>query len=208
MPVANPYAPLPGVERAVQRQERERHPHGPLQLHVHEVLEPVRGEREDDPGENAGGPAAGEVAREREHRDARSADRAEQHQVVDEDRPQAGPHQRRRDQPFQRASRRNRPAFAAGDKRCWRRTGASAEVASAWANQCSRHMLKYTSWCGVACDPRYRACGQVAATVRRTKSPLTREALRYAACRHLGVIPISCIRRSAFVDVARPGRRR
>ncbi len=75
----------------MKSQERERRPHRPLQLQVHQVLETVGRECEYDPREDAGAAAPGQVAREREHRRTRGGDRAEQQQVVHQDRLHAGP---------------------------------------------------------------------------------------------------------------------
>ena len=87
-----------GVERPLHRPEGPRHPHGPLQLHVHEVREPVRREGEDQAGDDRRGRAAPQIAGEHEHADARGGDDAEEQQVVDEHRRQAGGEQRQRDQ--------------------------------------------------------------------------------------------------------------
>ena len=51
-----------GVERPLHGPEGPGHPHRPLQLHVHEVREPVGREGEDQAGDDRGGRVAPEVA--------------------------------------------------------------------------------------------------------------------------------------------------
>ena len=92
--------PRPRRQRPMQRPERPRHPHRPLQLHVHVVLEAIRHERKDNGRENAGRCTTRQHLHQHEHADTGRDDGAEQQDVVHEHRRNAGPQQRRADETF------------------------------------------------------------------------------------------------------------
>ena len=75
-----------GFERTVDGPQRQRHPGRPLQLEVHEMLDAVRGEREDRGRHERRVGAAGQMPDEDEHTEARGDDAGEEEDVVDEDR--------------------------------------------------------------------------------------------------------------------------
>ncbi len=98
------------------------------------------------------------------------------------------------------------------------------DVDSACATHANRHMLKNTSWWSCAAVAIVAACGQVMTTVSRVNSAMSfamvanrakRQDLssrgpRRASCARWGgrSIPIICIRRKAFREVAIPSRSR
>ena len=82
----------------MNRPQRQRHPHRPLQLEVHEVEDPVRQQSENRGRHQRSVGIPGEVLREHEHADARQHDPAEEQHVVDENRIHACPQPGRRQQ--------------------------------------------------------------------------------------------------------------
>ena len=85
-----------GFNRSVDRPERPRHPNGPLQFHVHVVIEAVRREREDDAGDHRSRAIPGQPLHEHEHSSRGYDHGTEEQGIVDEHRTHPGPEHRRR----------------------------------------------------------------------------------------------------------------
>jgi hypothetical protein len=88
-------------DETVQREQRQRHPRQPLQLHVGDVREAIGREADDDAGQDRGGAIAGQPVGEHGRRPGRRRQPGNQEPVVDERRRNAGPQERRARQPDQ-----------------------------------------------------------------------------------------------------------
>ena len=86
----------PAREQPVKRPQRQRQTLRLLQLEVREVVDPIGEEREDDAGEDCGGDVPGQRPYEQGGTGARHDEARQQHQVVDQQRRDAHPVQRRR----------------------------------------------------------------------------------------------------------------
>ena len=184
--------------------ERPRHPHGPLQLHVHVVFVSIRRKAEDHAREQRGGGAAGEIPREREHPETRHDDRAQQQQVVHEHGRKPRPNQRRRHEPLDdhRVGIRERARLGIEDVRVEEMTRVRRDGV--------RH----------PCEPPHvevdvlvrdrRVANPACLRPRHEDGERGEEQRRPhpAAQRHSASIPISRISRSALRDVASPSRSR
>ncbi len=89
------------AERAMERPQRERNPHRPLQFQVHDVIGAVRRERIDHRREKRRHGVTRQPPRQQIHARAGSDDAGEEHQVHHQQRLHAGLDERRGDHPLQ-----------------------------------------------------------------------------------------------------------
>ena len=191
----------------MQREERQRRPHHPLQLHVHDVFEPIGAVGEDDSGDDSRAAAAGKVARQREHGGSACRNRAEQEQVVHQQRTHPCPQQRRPGEPLDdhrvgEGQRRGLGIENIGVEQLPRRGGERVgepaqpphvEEDILVRGGAGRQLLRLR--------PRRRHGEQ-------GEDAEDDESLDAAPGHQFDAIPISCISLSALVDVASPVRRR
>ena len=116
-PSSTPSRRRPRVEQPVERPQRERDELRLLQLQVRVVIDAVRRKREDDAGEDRRAAVAGQAAHQQRDADARQREAREEHEVVDQDRRDAEPVERRGEQPGhqQRLGIRERVALGIED---------------------------------------------------------------------------------------------
>ena len=116
-PKERPVANTAGTQHPVKRPERERQALCLLQLQVRVVIDAIREERKDDPGQHAGGRAARQRAHQQRRSRTRHDEPGQKHEVVDDQRRNAGPMQRRREnaRQQQRLRVRERPALGIED---------------------------------------------------------------------------------------------
>ena len=97
-PEQHAVAQPPGVEQAMERPQRQRNELRLLQLQMRVVIDAVRRKCEDDAGENGSAGVVGQAAHEQRDAHPREREAREEHQVVDQNRLDAEPLQRRGEQ--------------------------------------------------------------------------------------------------------------
>ena len=124
-------ADRPAVERTMDPPHRQRHPDGPLQLEVHEMLDPIGHEREDGGRHQRRVEVAGQMPDQDEHADAGRHDAGEQEDVVDGDGIDMRPEPRRGEQTLEKCRVGKGKRARDSGRRCCRRIDASGRPPSA-----------------------------------------------------------------------------